>query len=465
MQGPVVPHAQVALEPDDVNRNGQGVISARTLRLYFVLDKLRQKTAAMLTSSPAVLLSLHDSSPVPASGPSITFPPARFAALRRALSVRPATYATRRNYLDGSVTALSPYITHGLLPDGELYALWRERFGLTLDDPLLQQLAWRSFFHHVRRRRGEAILSDLHPPAHAPTAGYRPTLPADVLTARTGVRVIDASIRQLYSQGWLHNHQRLWLASYCVHLRKVHWRVGADWMYGHLLDGDVASNHLSWQWVAGTFSSKPYLFNAANVARYAPLLQSAGTVIDTDYEALARMAVHAPDIGPSPARDDGVTAPRLLSRPPQRPAAHDFARLTRGRRVALLHPWDLARRPDAECVLGVVVLPFHARFPWSTQRWQFVLERMRSLCDAIWIGRPENLALMLDGCLEARATLAPEPDYAMTFGALPLRLEAPAPFLPEPDEAMPSFSAWLRWMRRNHAEHFSTPHATHGRSQ
>jgi deoxyribodipyrimidine photo-lyase len=60
----------------------------------------------------------------------------------------------------------------------------------------------------------------------------------------------------LYATGYLHNHARLWLASYLVHLRKVHWRVGADWMYSHLLDGDMASNYLSWQWVSSTGSNK-----------------------------------------------------------------------------------------------------------------------------------------------------------------------------------------------------------------
>jgi deoxyribodipyrimidine photo-lyase len=80
----------------------------------------------------------------------------------------------------------------------------------------------------------------------------------------------------------------MWLASYVVHVRKVHWRCGADWLYGHLLDGDLASNHLSWQWVAGTGSSKPYLFNADNVARYASApWHSPHTVLDTSYEALA----------------------------------------------------------------------------------------------------------------------------------------------------------------------------------
>jgi deoxyribodipyrimidine photo-lyase len=83
----------------------------------------------------------------------------------------------------------------------------------------------------------------------------------------------------------------MWLASYVVHVRKVDWRIAADWLYGHLLDGDLASNHLSWQWVAGTGSSKPYLFNADNVARYAPApWHSSGSVIDQSYEALDRLA-------------------------------------------------------------------------------------------------------------------------------------------------------------------------------
>ncbi|MDX5364141.1 MAG: hypothetical protein LPJ91_08315 [Pseudazoarcus pumilus] len=416
----------------------------------------------MHASSPALLLS----PPVPADEPpppsGMHFPPHRLSALRRALTADPVAYAAQRNDVGPAVTALSPYVTHGLLPAAELFALWRERFGLTLDDALLRQLAWRGFFRHVRDRLGDAILSDVRPAAHAPTVPYAKDLPEDLLTARTGVRVIDESVKQLYASGWLHNHQRLWLASYCVHLRKLHWRVGADWMYGHLLDGDVASNHLSWQWVAGTFSSKPYLFNAANVARFAPHLASPGSVIDTDYETLAQIAATAPDVGPAPCRAPATEVPPLRQRPVQRVAAADFARLTRERKVALLHPWSLDRRPAAECVLGVILLPFHARFPWSDMRWDFVLTRMRSLCDAIWIGRPAQLAPLLAGCTQASSSLPPEPDYATALSSLKVRFDTPIPWLPEPDRAMPSFSAWMRWMREAHPELFA-PERAHAR--
>ena len=60
----------------------------------------------------------------------------------------------------------------------------------------------------------------------------------------------------------------MYLAAYVVHWRRTAWQAGARWMLSHLLDGDPASNNLSWQWVASTFSRKPYIFNLANVQKY-----------------------------------------------------------------------------------------------------------------------------------------------------------------------------------------------------
>ena len=68
--------------------------------------------------------------------------------------------------------------------------------------------------------------------------------------------------------GYLHNHARMWLAGYVVHWRKVKWQAGARWFLQHLLDGDPASNNLSWQWVASTYSHKPYFYNRENVEKY-----------------------------------------------------------------------------------------------------------------------------------------------------------------------------------------------------
>ncbi|MBU6436259.1 MAG: deoxyribodipyrimidine photolyase, partial [Betaproteobacteria bacterium] len=202
------------------------------------------------------------------SGPLTEFEPTPAAAHARLARLNPARYARTRNHLDGAVSGLSPYITHGLLSVRDALSALAARHPLSYQDKIVAEFAWREFFAHVWQREGDGILADLGAP---PWGGdYARVLPPDVRSARTGVPAIDSAVRTLYATGYLHNHARMWLASYVVHYRKVHWRVAADWMVGHLLDGDLASNHLSWQWVAGTFSTKPYVFNAENVARYAP---------------------------------------------------------------------------------------------------------------------------------------------------------------------------------------------------
>jgi deoxyribodipyrimidine photo-lyase len=101
---------------------------------------------------------------------------------------------------------------------------------------------------------------------------------------------MDAFIADLLTSGYVHNHARMWLASYIVHHLKTDWREAADWFEAHLLDGDLASNHLSWQWVASTFSSKPYYFNKENLARYTGEKYCAGCTVhcpfDASYETL-----------------------------------------------------------------------------------------------------------------------------------------------------------------------------------
>jgi deoxyribodipyrimidine photo-lyase len=232
-----------------------------------------------------------------------------------------------------------------------------------------------------------------------PDKAYSQDLPNDIRTATTGVPVIDRAVTELYRSGWLHNHARMWLAAYLIHARKVHWRVGADWMVGHLLDGDLASNHLSWQWVAGTDSHKPYLFNAENVARYAPPdWHSPGSAIDASYEELDAMARDPSRAGMSGARGraivgethrvsdgslarpSGVSEPLLMSRP-ERPVSQVNGAELAGR--WLVHPWAVRPAPAGQRAVGVLVGSFHRAWPWSARRWSFVLSAMDEVCDQI----------------------------------------------------------------------------------
>jgi len=137
-------------------------------------------------------------------------------------------------------------------------------------EKLIQQLAWRDYWQRLWGQWGEGVHQGREPLKTGwPAEAYASDLPEDLANARTGLACIDAFVVQLVGTGWLHNHARLWLASYGVHWRRLRWQVGARWFHAHLLDADGASNSLSWQWVASSFGSKPYIFNRANLERFA----------------------------------------------------------------------------------------------------------------------------------------------------------------------------------------------------
>ena len=329
------------------------------------------------------------------------FPPTREEALARIALVQPAEYARTRNALNGAVTQLSPYITHGFVSLPEVLEGVRSQHTVNSQDKFLFELGWREYYRHVWQHRGDGIFKSLHEGV-LPDAAYSNEIPFDILHACTGVAAIDMAVSTLYTTGYLHNHARMWLASYMVHLRKVHWRVGADWLYGHLLDGDLASNHLSWQWVAGTGSNKPYLFNAENVARFAPeAWHSSGSVIDTTYEVLDRMARQAlPAKGQPQTLSNSIEMPALMSSPPSSlNIGTPNSNVAKGRSVWLVHPWNLgelpADLPKDSLVIGIFVSDFHRNWPWNEKRWLFVQSRMAELTSECWYGDRLSIELAL----------------------------------------------------------------------
>ena len=284
--------------------------------------------------------------------PTPAFPGGRRAAEARLAAVDPARYGASRNHLGGAVTRLSPYIRHGVLSlaevrdavfarlrkqeeaadavQGELFAgigegrRWsagQRRAG----EKLIAELGWRDYWQRLWLRLGDGIWDDREPlKTGHPAAAYGPELPADLASAATGLACIDAFALELMGTGWLHNHARMWLAAYVVHWRRVRWQAGARWFLQHLLDGDPASNNLSWQWVASTFSHKPYLFNRANLERFSsgrfcavcPLADrpgAGGCPFEASYEALQARLFQPPP--------PTATAPPPACPPPPLPAA------------------------------------------------------------------------------------------------------------------------------------------------
>jgi deoxyribodipyrimidine photo-lyase len=219
----------------------------------------------------------------------------RAAAEALLARIQPARYGKSRNFLDGAVTRLSPHIRHGVFTLVEVrdavLARTRERAS---SEKLINELGWRDYWQRLWRQLGDGIWRDREPlkTGHAPEH-YARALPDDIAAGRTGLACMDGFIAELHATGWLHNHARMWLAAYLVHWRRIRWQVGASWFLRHLLDGDPASNNLSWQWVASSFSHKPYIFNRANLERYSAgaycrscALAAGGCPFEGSYEQL-----------------------------------------------------------------------------------------------------------------------------------------------------------------------------------
>ena len=375
-------------------------------------------------------------------------PSARESALAKIDAINIAQYERTRSALNGRVSRLSPSVTHGVTDVPEVISRVARRTDIGWQDKFSFELGWREYFHHVWRKKRDDIWRNQCPPPADAVVGYASEIPEDIINATTGVAIIDAQIRVLYSAGYVHNHARMWIASYVVHIRKVDWRVGARWMYGHLLDGDLASNTLSWQWVAGTWTGKPYVFNAENVARFAPGFDHAGTAIDRSYEALDHMARHQPAVCEAP--ETRAQLSRLVPPPLITPSQIAVLATEHGLNVLdalpanfageLLHPWSL-RRPAQTPAIGFIVPAFHVGFPWSELRWRFVLKTMRECCESVWIvgdassSTPNNISVT--------ETLNPYySDFIEACVAIGARsIAAPRAFI-DPDELHRSFSSF-----------------------
>ncbi len=388
------------------------------------------------------------------------FKPTPHAAAQRVAAINPSVYAKTRNYLDGEVTRLSPYITHGMVDIPTVAKTLHDQRPLTFNDKIIFEFAWCEFFHHVWAIKGDGIFKGIHESVYA--GQYAQTLPDDIAQGRTGVPVIDTAVRELYATGYLHNHARMWLASYVVHIRKVHWRVGANWLYAHLLDGDCASNHLSWQLVAGTFSSKPYLFNAENVAMYAKGAEhthwhSSGTVIDQSYEALDAWARSSKQGHAEPGHHVGIEVPATSGVPERCATTANLAQQLRGKHVRLVHPWDLIDVPDNQggqsddTIVDVAWLcpAFHIALPWSQVRWNWVLERMAAMTPFMVVGDASAVLPVLAQVQSAQVQLTKNAAYLAAIkqlaSALPqLEMTLEPALLPPVDKLCNSFTKYYQ---------------------
>ncbi len=185
-------------------------------------------------------------------------------------------YAEGRNTDHGpgqlkTVSALSPWVRCRLLHERELI----EAALLHGDGAakFVSEVLWRSYFKGWLEQRPEIwtrYCKDRDDAAAllARNGGLSRDYAA-ATNGSTGIDCFDAWAGELTSHGWLHNHARMWFASIWIFTLRLPWQLGADFFLRHLIDGDAASNTLSWRWVAGLHTpGKHYLARADNIQRH-----------------------------------------------------------------------------------------------------------------------------------------------------------------------------------------------------
>lgn len=187
-------------------------------------------------------------------------------------------YAARRNTDFGpgdrsNVSGLSPYLRRRLITEQETVAAALCAHGPRAAEKFIQEVFWRTYFKGwLEHRPGvwDAYRAGLD--ADLAAAAAEPDLDRryrQALAGETGIACFDTWVGELAATGMLHNHTRMWFASIWVFTLRLPWRLGADLFLRQLLDGDPASNTLSWRWVAGLHTKgKVYVALSANIARH-----------------------------------------------------------------------------------------------------------------------------------------------------------------------------------------------------
>ena len=179
-----------------------------------------------------------------------------------------AQYLDERDRPDHAGTSrLSPHLHHGEIAPWRIAHALRDARpgGDTAVEGYVRQLGWREFAYHLLHHFPQTPEQNLNPRfADFAWARVHPGLRDAWRHGRTGVPIVDAGMRELWTTGWMHNRVRMIVGSYlCKHLR-YHWREGARWFWDTLVDADLANNTLGWQWIGGTGADAAPYFRIFN---------------------------------------------------------------------------------------------------------------------------------------------------------------------------------------------------------
>ena len=401
------------------------------------------------TQTLEILLDVREQ--LPFTGYALSpWPGGRTEGLRRLDAFDVSAYARTRNLVGeaSGVSLLGPYIRHGLITLTECRTAAIRKSSGNPPVKFLQELTWREYYQRVYEQLGDAIT---HTNLEAPKVvlGNRP-LPDDIRFGTTGLACMDENINELRETGYMYNHARMWVASYIIHHRKVAWQQGAQLFLQHLLDGDPASNSLGWQWIASTYSHKPYLFDQGNVQRFSDHCSRCAAA--RNGSCPFREYIDIP-----PAREFSKPLPVV------RQENSDNAALVAGKPDVIWVHGDhidvpanaaLALYPDIPAVF-ILDTTLAASRKISLKRFGFLYE---SVADAftrhpaggrIFVGDPADVLTSMDGCRHIATTMTP----AGRFGEIRATIEAngievntitPPRFVPDTGPVPNRFMKWWK---------------------
>jgi deoxyribodipyrimidine photo-lyase len=229
-------------------------------------------------------------------------PPDPAAALERLawfVANRVDAYGRDRNLMAADGTSkLSPYRRFGLVSPRQVAAAVKapgRRGGGR--ETFVNELLWRDFYAYVLYHRPESAWEHMRPEFAHFEFEDDPDGLAAWRDGRTGYPLVDAGMRQLTGQGWVHNRARMVVASFLAKHLLIDWREGARFFLQHLMDGDLASNNGGWQWVAGTGTDAAPYHRIFNPVTQAERFDPEGDYIRRFVPELARLpapAIFAP---------------------------------------------------------------------------------------------------------------------------------------------------------------------------
>lgn len=216
---------------------------------------------------------------------------------------------------------LSPHLHYGEISPRQIHAEL-DRRAQSVDakrrpdiEPYLRELGWREFAHHLLFHFPQTPTENFNP--RFADFAWAPSEDAQLTRwqqGRTGIPLVDAGMRELWHTGWMHNRARMIVASFLTKNLRQHWQYGARWFWDTLVDADLASNTLGWQWVAGCGADAAPYFRVFNPVTQAKKFDPDGVYLRRWLPELAGAPLdllHEPWKDPSLLSRGGYPAPMV----------------------------------------------------------------------------------------------------------------------------------------------------------